>query len=75
MVRSLLPPRHTCLNDTQNNNQNCGRQCVIAFPNLYAACFGEIGGPQFVKWTRALVEAGARVRACVMWQLDYARGL
>ncbi len=67
-------PHPTILISPHNKNQQpC--QCVIAFPNLYAASFGEIGSPQFVKWTRALVEAGARVRACVMWQLDYARRL
>ncbi|KIY96287.1 hypothetical protein MNEG_11674, partial [Monoraphidium neglectum] len=46
---------------------------VIAFPNYYAASFGELGGPQCERWSRELVEAGARTRACVFWQLDYAR--
>ena len=49
---------------------------MIAFPHLYAASFGKLGGREFSKWTRELTSvAGARVRGCVLHQLDYARRL
>jgi len=59
----------------QHKHKHKLQQAVIAFPNLYAASFGPIGSPECRGWTQALVDAGANVRACVMWQLDYARML
>lgn len=50
-------------------------QAVISFPNHYAAAFGEFGTRACTRWTRELAAAGARVRGCILWQLDYTRRL
>lgn len=47
----------------------------MAFPHNFAAAFGELGSDQCNRWVRALVDAGARVRGCVMWQLNLAKGV
>jgi len=47
-----------------------GWTCLLAFPSIFAKCFGEFGSSKWQKWCRVFNEADIPVRSCVFHALD-----
>ena len=47
---------------------------VIAFPQLYAASFGEFGSLEWRRWAKALKHHGIPALCCHFHYLDFRRG-
>lgn len=56
-------------------NPRLGFLGVIAFPNYYAASFGEFGSPSWARWGAAFVAARLPVRCCFLEALSFLRGI